>query len=101
VRRTVPWSCHACNPPQVFATLGGMTQPAGWTPQYSNPGFGTLGHVVAAAANASYESLISSMIEQMGLQSGLGIVYTKDVLGRLASGYQAFLDKPVPFQVSE
>ena len=84
---------------QVFATLGGMTQPAGWTPQYSNPGMATLGHAVATAANATFESLITAMVERMGLQAGLGIEYSKDVLSRLAFGYQAFLDIPVPFQV--
>ena len=76
-----------------------MTQPAGWTPQYSNPGVATLGHVVASAANSTYETLVTAMVERMGLQAGLGVVYTKDVMARLADGYQAFLDKPVPFQV--
>lgn len=81
----------------VFASTGGMTRPAGMAPQYSNPGFATLGHVLAERVmNSSYEAVLTDMMQQLGIADSTGIVYTPDVLARLAPGYVDGI--PLPFQ---
>jgi CubicO group peptidase (beta-lactamase class C family) len=81
------------NTSQALAALampaGGMAQPAGATPQYSNIGFSLLGHVLAERVlGTDYASAISQwQLEPLGVQDRVGFNYNAAVLAQLAPGY--------------
>ena len=82
---------------QMYDFLSGyqLERDIGSSYEYSNLGFGLLGHVLARRAGKSYEALVRSRIcDPLGMKS-TGITLTPDRKKRLAAGHDATL-APVP-----
>ncbi|MDH3292476.1 MAG: serine hydrolase [Gemmatimonadota bacterium] len=74
---------------QLYAFLSGHTlrRDVGAEYEYSNYGFGLLGHVLALRAGTTYEALIAArMANTLGMTS-TGIALTPDMRARLAQGH--------------
>jgi CubicO group peptidase (beta-lactamase class C family) len=74
---------------QLYAFLSGHTlrRDVGAKYEYSNYGFGLLGHVLALRASSTYDALVAArIVNVLGLTS-TGIALTPDMRARLAQGH--------------
>jgi serine-type D-Ala-D-Ala carboxypeptidase/endopeptidase len=89
------WSDYTVE--RLYAFLSGytLTRDTGAEWEYSNLGFGLLGHVLALKAGTNYESLVEERIcRPLGMDS-TRITLTSELKTRLAKGHAAFYE-PAP-----
>ena len=74
---------------QLYAVLSGHTlsRDVGAEYEYSNYGFGLLGHVLALRAGTTYEGLIAARVANPLGMTSTGIALTPDMRARLAQGH--------------
>jgi len=89
------WSDYTVERLYAFLTGYTLTRDPGTEREYSNLGFGLLGHVLALKAGTNYESLVEERIcRPLGMDSSR-ITLTPEEKARLAKGHAAFYE-PVP-----
>jgi CubicO group peptidase (beta-lactamase class C family) len=89
------WSDYTIE--RLYAFLSGytLTRDPGTEWEYSNLGFGLLGHVLALKAGTNYESMVEERIcRPLGMDS-TRITLTSELKTRLAKGHAAFYE-PAP-----
>jgi D-alanyl-D-alanine-carboxypeptidase/D-alanyl-D-alanine-endopeptidase len=82
---------------QMYAFISGytLTRDIGAKYEYSNLGFGLLGHILALRARTDYETLVRTRIGRPLKMDSTGIKLTHELQARLAAGHNA-VRLPVP-----
>ncbi len=76
---------------QMYAFISGytLTRDIGARYEYSNLGFGLLGHILALSARTDYETLVRTRISRPLKMDSSGIKLTPEMCARLATGHNA------------
>jgi serine-type D-Ala-D-Ala carboxypeptidase/endopeptidase len=95
-----PYADYTAEQLYEFLSTYALTRDVGSQVEYSNLGFGLLGHALEQRVGMDYESLVRTRIADRLGMSSTGIALSPDTKARLASGHNGKLERVGPWDMT-